>query len=116
VLADLAGLLADQAVIVIVAATAPRRAHRERARGGRHRFVEVWVRTALADCEARDVKGLYARARAGAVTTLPCGPRSLPTVASMTRRSGHFVRNSLSLSPWRAASVRPWRTRTFQPP
>jgi adenylylsulfate kinase len=71
VIADLAGLLADQALIVLVAATAPRRAHRERARTGRRRFLEVWVRTSQADCEARDGKGLYARARAGEITTLP---------------------------------------------
>jgi adenylylsulfate kinase len=71
VIADLARLLADQAAIVLVAATAPRRAHRERARAGRHRFVEVWVNTPQADCEARDQKRLYARARQGEITTLP---------------------------------------------
>ena len=28
-------------------------------------FLEVWVSTGLAECERRDPKGLYARARAG---------------------------------------------------
>jgi len=77
-LAALAGLLANQGMLVLVAATAPRREDRDRARaevgcgrpaeGG---FVEVWVKTALAECEARDPKGLYARARRGDARDLP---------------------------------------------
>jgi adenylylsulfate kinase len=72
-LAALAGLLANQGIVVLVAATAPRREARDRARGevGDGRFVEVWVRTPLADCEARDPKGLYARARRGEASELP---------------------------------------------
>ena len=30
-------------------------------------FLEVWVSTPLAECERRDTKGLYARARAGEI-------------------------------------------------
>jgi bifunctional enzyme CysN/CysC len=30
-------------------------------------FTEIWVSTPLAECERRDAKGLYARARAGEV-------------------------------------------------
>lgn len=71
VLAGLAGLLARQGWIVLVPATAPRRAHRELARATAPTFVEVWVRTPLATCEQRDPKGLYARARAGEAPTLP---------------------------------------------
>ena len=42
-----------------------------RARAAEPRFIEVWVRTPRAECEARDVKGLYARASAGGPPTLP---------------------------------------------
>ena len=77
-LAALAGLLANQGVVVLVAATAPRRADRDRARAevgaGRPaegRFIEVWVQTPLAECEARDPKGLYAAARRGETHELP---------------------------------------------
>ena len=75
-LGGLAALLAKQAVVVLVAATAPRRIDRERARevaGGPDAvpFVEVWVRTPLAECEARDPKGLYAAARRGETHELP---------------------------------------------
>jgi adenylylsulfate kinase len=76
-LAALAALLAGQGVVVLVAATAPRREDRDRAREALDRgpapgrFVEVWVDTPLAECEARDPKGLYAQARRGAADQLP---------------------------------------------
>jgi adenylylsulfate kinase len=70
-LARLAALLAAQGLVVIVAATAHRRAWRERARRLAPRFVEVHLATPLDACEARDAKGLYARARAGGATALP---------------------------------------------
>jgi len=54
----------------IVALISPYRVTREEARAivGRHRFLEVFVNAPLAVCEARDVKGLYARARRGEIT------------------------------------------------
>ena len=61
-LASLAAELASQGLTVLVAATAPRRAYRQRARELAPRFVEVWVTTPLADCQARDDKKLYAAA------------------------------------------------------
>jgi len=70
-LGGLGGLLSRQGHVVLVAATAPRRAHRELARAAAPRFVEVWVQASLAECEARDGKGLYARARAGEAPMLP---------------------------------------------
>jgi adenylylsulfate kinase-like enzyme len=66
--------VAKQGVVVLVAATAPRREHRDRARravGDGGRFVEVWVSTPLAVCEARDPKGIYARARRGEAPEVP---------------------------------------------
>jgi adenylylsulfate kinase len=73
-LAALAGLLANQGLVVLVAATAPRRRDRDRARaalGPEGSFVEVWVKTPLETCEARDPKGLYAAARRGDAGDLP---------------------------------------------
>ncbi|MCX5745160.1 MAG: adenylyl-sulfate kinase, partial [Proteobacteria bacterium] len=64
-LAGLAAMIARQGLIALVAATAPRRDHRATARTLAPAFVEVHVRTPLATCEGRDVKDLYARARAG---------------------------------------------------
>lgn len=70
-LARLAMLLASQGLVVLVPATAPRRIHRDTARELAPRFVEVFVRTPLDECERRDPKGLYRRARDGAAPTLP---------------------------------------------
>lgn len=69
--ADLAGLLVRQGVPVIVDATAPRRAHRDRLRAAVRDFLEVLVATPREICERRDPKGLYARARGGDAPHLP---------------------------------------------
>ena len=69
--ADLAALLVRQGVPVIVDATAPRRAHRERLRRAVPDLVEVLVATPREICERRDPKGLYARARGGGAPHLP---------------------------------------------
>ncbi|HSN90369.1 MAG TPA: adenylyl-sulfate kinase [Anaeromyxobacteraceae bacterium] len=74
-LARLAALLARQGRIALVAATAHRRAFRERARALAPRFVEVFVDVPEETCAARDPKGLWARARAGSAPQLPgAGP------------------------------------------
>jgi len=70
-LADLAALLSSQGLNVIVDATAPRRAHRERLRARVPGLVEVLVATPLEVREARDPKGLYRRAREGKAPHLP---------------------------------------------
>ncbi len=70
-LGGLAALLARQGHAVLIAATAARRAYRTAAAAAGPRYVEVWVRTPVAECEARDRKGLYAEARAGRAPQLP---------------------------------------------
>jgi adenylyl-sulfate kinase len=70
--AEVSALLADAGVVVLVALVSPYRADRAAARGAHERrglpFLEVWVATSLEECERRDPKGLYARARAGELT------------------------------------------------
>ena len=70
--AEVASLMADAGLIVITAFISPYRQDRRRAREivleGGSEFVEVFVDAPLEVCEKRDVKGLYARARAGEVT------------------------------------------------
>ena len=70
-LAGLAARTAARGVISVVAATAHKRAYRERARAQAPRFIEVWVATPISECERRDPKGLYSAARAGKTETLP---------------------------------------------
>lgn len=67
--AEVARLFADAGVVVVVPLISPYRAGREQARAAHEAaglaFVEVFVDTPLAECERRDPKGLYAKARAG---------------------------------------------------
>jgi adenylylsulfate kinase len=62
-----ASLLARNGVVAITAAISPYRAGRDEVRGWIENFVEIFVDTPIEVCEARDVKGLYARARSGEV-------------------------------------------------
>jgi adenylylsulfate kinase len=81
---EVAALFADAGLITIAAFVSPCRADRDRARGIVERalatsragdpasgrtpaFIEVFVDAPLAVCEARDPKGLYAKARAGQI-------------------------------------------------
>ncbi|WP_310772060.1 adenylyl-sulfate kinase [Mycobacterium sp. Z3061] len=71
-LAHVATLLADSGQIVLVPAISPLAEHREMARkvhaDAGFEFFEVFCDTPLKECERRDPKGLYAKARAGEIT------------------------------------------------
>lgn len=67
--AETARLMAEAGLIVVVSLISPFRGERAQARriAGDIPFREVFIDTPLAVCEARDPKGLYDRARAGAI-------------------------------------------------
>ena len=70
--AHAARLLADAGVVALVSLVCPYAADRDAARARPRRgrastFLEVFVDTPLEECERRDPKGLYARARAGEI-------------------------------------------------
>lgn len=67
--AEVAKLMTDAGLIVLVSFISPFRAERQLARElfEDGEFVEVHVDTPLAEAERRDVKGLYAKARAGQI-------------------------------------------------
>jgi adenylyl-sulfate kinase len=84
---EVARLSADAGVFCVVAFISPYRADRDRVRSilPPGRFIEVFVDTPLAVCEARDPKGLYAKARAGLLAdftgiSAPYEPPSEPEV------------------------------------
>ncbi|MBA4089238.1 MAG: adenylyl-sulfate kinase [Sphingobium sp.] len=64
---EVAKLMTDAGLIVITAFISPFRAERDMVRSMMQpgEFVEVHIDTSLADAEARDVKGLYKKARSG---------------------------------------------------
>ncbi|MDR7085356.1 bifunctional enzyme CysN/CysC [Aeromicrobium panaciterrae] len=69
--AEVAKLMADAGVVAIVSLVSPYREHRDAARAGHEAdglpFFEIFMDTPLEECEARDPKGLYAKARAGEI-------------------------------------------------
>lgn len=68
--AEVARLFVDAGLIVIVALISPYRAQREaaRLRFDRCEFLEIFVDAPLEECERRDPKGMYAKARRGELT------------------------------------------------
>lgn len=66
---EVARLMADAGLIIITAFISPFRAERDMVRGmiPEGEFIEIFVDTPLSVAEARDVKGLYKKARAGSL-------------------------------------------------
>ena len=91
--AEVALLMGQAGLVVLVALVSPSRVGRGRARAiveaGSLPFLEVHVDTPLAVCEARDPKGLYARARAGRIAAFTgvSAPYEAPGAADLTLRT-----------------------------
>jgi adenylylsulfate kinase len=88
-IAFVAHLLQRNGAFVITAAISPYRAIRNEARAMIKDFVEVYAEAPLEVCEERDVKGLYAKARAGEIKGFtgiddPYEPPSSPEVVCNT--------------------------------
>jgi bifunctional enzyme CysN/CysC len=66
---EVAKLMVDAGLLVLVSFISPFRSERAKARSlfGPGEFVEVFVDTPIVECERRDPKGLYAKARSGAL-------------------------------------------------
>ena len=90
---EVAKLMTDAGLIVLTAFISPFRAERDLVRGllPAGEFVEIFVDTPLADAEARDPKGLYAKARAGEIAhftgiSSPYEPPERPDIHIDSRR------------------------------
>ena len=72
-IAEVSKLFLDTGVITIAAFISPNNDIREMAADiiGQDDFLEVYVSTPLEECERRDVKGLYAKARKGEIKNFP---------------------------------------------
>ena len=68
-IAEVAKLMNDAGLIVMTSFISPYRSDRENAKDiiGAGNFIEIYVSTPLAECEKRDVKGLYKKAREGRI-------------------------------------------------
>jgi adenylylsulfate kinase len=91
---EVAALMADSGLIVLTAFISPYTQDRRRAREivlqGGLEFAEVYVEAPLAVCEARDVKGLYKKARAGEISDFTgiSAPYEAPQNPEITLHTG----------------------------
>ena len=90
---EVARLMTDAGLIVITAFISPFRAERQLVREiiAPGEFIEIYIDTPLAQAEARDVKGLYKKARAGQLKNFtgidsPYEPPSAPEIRIDTTR------------------------------
>lgn len=92
-IAEVSKLFVDTGIVTLAAFISPMRQMRQMAADiiGRDDFIEVYVSTPVEECERRDVKGLYARARKGEIKNFtgisaPFEPPENPALAIDTSR------------------------------
>ncbi|MEM7084648.1 MAG: adenylyl-sulfate kinase [Bacteroidota bacterium] len=68
-IAEVAHLMVDAGLVVLAAFVSPYKRDREGIKEivGTNNYIEIFVNTPVEECERRDVKGLYAKARAGEI-------------------------------------------------
>lgn len=68
-IAEVAKLMIDAGILTIGAFVSPIKADRELIKRivGEENFIEIFINTSLEECEKRDVKGLYKKARTGEI-------------------------------------------------
>jgi bifunctional enzyme CysN/CysC len=90
--AEVANLMVDAGLIVLVCVISPFHSEREFARSlfDKGEFLEVFVDTALEECERRDPKGLYRKARAGEISNFTGidSPYEVPLQPEIHLRTG----------------------------
>jgi bifunctional enzyme CysN/CysC len=107
---EVARLMTDAGLIVLTAFISPFRAERDMVRAmlADHEFVEIFVDTPLEVAEARDVKGLYKKARSGQLKNFtgidsPYEPPEAPEITVNTvemtpaEAAEHIIRTILPL-------------------
>ena len=71
-IAETAHLMIDAGLVVLAAFVSPYRSDREHIRNivGDDNMVEIYINTSIEECERRDVKGLYKKARKGEIKNM----------------------------------------------
>ena len=71
-IAEIANLMVDAGVVTLAAFVSPYIEDRENIKNivGVDNFIEIYINTSLDECERRDVKGLYKKARAGEIKNM----------------------------------------------
>ena len=116
-----AAVLARNGVVAVAAAISPYRDVRDEVRAQIDNFVEVYVDTPLDVCEERDVKGLYAKARAATSPNSPGCPIPYeaplePEVRVVTHDRDVAASAAKCSRTWRSGPRRPARRPVPEPP
>ena len=71
-IAEISNLMLDAGIITLAAFVSPYIKDREEVKQivGKDNFIEIFVNTSLEECERRDVKGLYKKARSGEIKNM----------------------------------------------
>ncbi|MBU2938051.1 adenylyl-sulfate kinase [Lacinutrix sp. C3R15] len=71
-IAEIANLMVDAGLVTLAAFVSPYRKDRENIKSivKDANFIEVYINTSVEECERRDVKGLYKKARAGEIKNM----------------------------------------------
>jgi len=84
---EVANLMLDAGLVVLSAFVSPFGADRElvKQKVGSDNYIEIYVSTSLEECERRDTKGLYAKARKGEISNFTgiSSPFEAPTTPDM---------------------------------
>ena len=101
-IAEIGKLFVDTGVITIAAFISPNNELREMASNiiGKENFVEVYISTPIEECEKRDVKGFYAKARRGEIKNFTgiSAPFEAPQDAALSiDTSKHSVKESVDM-------------------
>jgi adenylylsulfate kinase len=90
-IAEISNLMLDAGVVTLAAFVSPYIKDREAVKKivGPDNFIQIFVNTSLAECERRDVKGLYKKARAGEIKNMtgvsaPYQPPTHPDIEVIT--------------------------------
>lgn len=98
---EISKLFIDAGLVVIAAFVAPYKKDRaliKKTVGSDH-FIEVFVNTSLEECERRDIKGLYKKARAGEIKDMTgiSAPYEAPENPDIEITESHTIEASLAL-------------------
>jgi adenylylsulfate kinase len=100
-IAEVSKLFVDAGIVVIAAFVAPYEADREfiRKTVGADSYFEVFVNTSLEECERRDVKGLYAKARSGEIKNMTgiSAPYESPSSPNIEMNESFTIQESIDL-------------------
>ena len=101
-IAEISNLMLDAGVITLAAFVSPYIKDRQEVQKivGTDNFIEIFINTSLEECERRDVKGLYKKARSGEIKNMTgiSAPYEEPTNPDLeVITDGHSIKESVEI-------------------